>query len=316
MDIISTIDDFINKLKALGYAKTTIEMYSRNLEFFKNYLLTQNLTDLRKVTHKLILDYQEKVMAEPISSASKGIKIRPIKRLFEYLVENNKLLIDPTENIVNFSKNSKKIMPVLSQKEIKRIFEQPDLSNDVHFRNRTILEVMYSTAVRLDELINIKIIDIDLNEKVIMIRKAKGKKQRMVPLGQGAAKYLSDYLKRIRPWFVQANQNEDTLFLTQYGKPLSPSLVRGFLRNYRLSAEIEKNVSPHTFRRTCATHFLQQGADIRYVQELLGHKNLRTTQFYTKIKPSEVKKIHERTHPGVKEKNDLNKKEIPKPKLE
>jgi len=162
---------------------------------------------------------------------------------------------------------------------------------------------MYSTGIRLDELLSLEVYHVDLKDQVIYIRKGKGKKQRVVPLGKEAARYLREYVEKIRSHHGKRNPKERKLFLNHSGYPITPEIVRGVIRNYRLTAGIKKPVSPHTFRRSCATHLLQQGADIRYIQELLGHRNLSTTQVYTRVMPKEVKETHTKTHPGVRENN-------------
>jgi len=131
-----------------------------------------------------------------------------------------------------------------------------------------------------------------------LIRKGKGRKQRVVPIGKTAMQYVREYLEKIRPSHARKHAGERTLFLKNTGQPLEPSNIRIALREYRGKAGIKKPVSPHTFRRTCATHLIQQGADIRYVQELLGHSRLNSTQLYTKVIPVEVKKTHDQSHPG------------------
>ena len=132
---------------------------------------------------------------------------------------------------------------------------------------------------------------------MLYIRKGKGKKQRVVPLGKNARKYLKEYLEKIRPWYAKKNPKERKLFLNQSGLAMTASNLRVNLRKYRDCAGIKKPVSPHTFRRSCATHLLQNGADIRYIQKLLGHRHLKTTQAYTKVMPVEVKQTHNKTHP-------------------
>ena len=299
MDVVVVIVEFKNHLKARGYAERTIGGYTKYLDQFKTYLKERNLTDLRKVTHQVILDYQEEVMSEPIAMESKALKIRPVKRLFEYLAESHKLLINPTEGIVEISRKNKKLGPVLSVNEVKRLLDQPNLSLRTHIRDRAIMEVLYSTGIRLDELLNLEVYHVDLHDYVLYIRKGKGKKQRVVPLGKNAVKYLKEYLEKIRPWWARKNPKERALFLKQTGLPMTPTSVRELLRKYRLEAGIKKSASPHTLRRTCATHLLQQGADIRYIQKLLGHKRLSTTQAYTKVMPIEVKETHNKTHPKI-----------------
>jgi integrase/recombinase XerD len=298
VDVVVTIAEFKNHLAAAGYAPSTIEGYRKNLDQFKRYLFERKITDLRKVTHQVILDYQEKVMQEPVSMETKALKIRPVKRLFEHLAETHRLLINPTEGIVETSRKRRKLGTVLTVEEVKRLLAQPNLSLKTHIRDRAIMEVLYSAGIRLDELLRLEVYHVDLKERVLYIRKGKGRKQRVVPLGKNALKYLREYLEKIRPWYGKKNPKERSLFLLNTGLPMTPASVRGLIRKYRLEAGIKKGVSPHTLRRTCATHLLQQGADVRYIQKLLGHARLSTTQAYTKVMPVEVKKTHEKTHPG------------------
>ena len=132
----------------------------------------------------------------------------------------------------------------------------------------------------------------DFKDRVLYIRKGKGKRQRVVPLGKNAVNYLKEYLEKIRPWYAKNNPKERKLFLNQSGLPMTPANIYTNLRKYRDCTGIKKSASAHTFRRSCATHLLQNGADIRYIQKLLGHRHLKTTQAYTKVMPLEVKQTH------------------------
>ena len=298
MDVVITIAEYKKQLTARGYAESTVEGYSKNLGLFRRYLEERNISDLRKVTNQIILDYQEKVMSESIAMESKALKIRPVKRLFEYLVETHKLLINPTEGIVETCRINRKVGTVLTVDEISRLLAQPNLSLKTHIRDRAIMELFYSTAIRVDELVNLEVYNVDLKDRVLYIRKAKGRKQRVVPFGKTACKYLREYLEKIRPYYGKKNPKERRLFLLNNGLPITPESIRAFMREYRISAGIKKPVSPHTLRRSCATHLSQQGADVRYIQKLLGHSSLKTTQFYTKVRPAEIKKTHSKTHPN------------------
>jgi integrase/recombinase XerD len=160
------------------------------------------------------------------------------------------------------------------------------------------MEVLYATAIRLDELLNLEIYHADLKDKTLYIRKGKGKKQRVVPLGKATTGWLRQYLKKIRPGHAKKHPRQRRLFVNHSGRAMTEESVRAALRKYRIKAGITKPVSPHVFRRSCATHLLQQGADIRYIQKLLGHRSLKTTQAYTKVMPVDVKQTHNRTHPG------------------
>jgi integrase/recombinase XerD len=243
---------------------------------------------------------------------SKAHKIRPVKRLFEYLTQTHRLLINPTEGIVETCRKNRKPGTVISVTEMKKLLDQPNLSLRPHLRNKAIIEILYATGIRLDELVSLKVYDVDLKDKVLHIQ-GKGRKQRVVPLGKRAAGYLKEYLEKIRPWWARKSPRERSLFLNHHGQPLSRDSVQAFIRKYRLSAGIKKPVSPHTFRRSCATHMLQQGADIRYIQKLLGHQHLSTTQIYTKVVPAEVKQTHNKTHPGIRgQKSRLRLKASPR----
>jgi site-specific recombinase XerD len=231
---------------------------------------------------------------------TKALKIRAVKRLFENLEETHKLLVNPCEGIVETCRKNRKIGPVLTMAEVKRLLSQPNLSLKTHIRDRAIMEVLYSTAIRLNELLHLEIYHAELKDKVLYIRKGKGNKQRVVPMGKHAIQYLREYLTGVRPFYAKKNPGERRIFLLNTGLPMTPESVRAILFKYRKQAKIKKSASPHTIRRSCATHLLQNGADIRYIQKLLGHRHLSTTQIYTKIMPVEVKKTHEKTHPGVK----------------
>jgi integrase/recombinase XerD len=300
MDVVVVVAEFKNHLKVLGYGKRTIESYSWGLGEFEAYLAGRGLTDLRKVTHQVVVAYQEKLMADPISTESRAVKIRPVKRLFEHLTETHRLLINPADGIVETCRKNRRIGTVITVDEVKRLLLQPNLSLRLGIRDRAIMEMLYSTGIRVDELIGLEVYHADVKDGILYVRKGKGKKQRVVPLGKPAAHYLKEYLGRIRPHYAKKTHRERRLFLNHSGHPITSDAIRQVLRKYRVRAGIKKSVSPHVLRRTCATHMLQQGADIRYVQKLLGHRHIRTTQYYTKVMPIDVKKTHAKTHPGVR----------------
>ena len=300
MEVVVTVAEFKHQLKVKGYAPATIDSYTKNLGQFTAWLSGRDIGDLRQVTRQVILDYQTHVMAQPLAMETRALKIRAVKRLFEYLEAGHQLLVNPTEGIVETCRQNKKIGPVLSVAEMRKLLEQPNLSWPGQIRDRAIMEVFYSTAIRLDELLSLEVYHVDVKSRVIYVRKGKGNRQRVVPLGKQAAHFLTEYLNRIRPVYAKKNPKTRTLFLCQSGRPVTREAIRARLKEYREKAGITKPVSPHVFRRSCATHLLQGGADIRYVQKLLGHKEIKTTQQYTKIKPVEVKQVHEKTHPNQK----------------
>ena len=179
MDIIVTITEFKRHMKIRGYAEKTIELYSWGLGCFRQYLKERHIDDLRKVSRQTIEDYQAQVMTQPLAMETKAIKIRALKRLFESLEENHQLLINPTEGIVETSRKGRKIGTVLTIDEMKTLLDQPNLSLRPHIRNKAIMEAMYCTAIRIDELVSLDVYHADLKDKVLYIRKGKGKKQRV-----------------------------------------------------------------------------------------------------------------------------------------
>jgi integrase/recombinase XerD len=299
LDILATITEFKQHLRAIGYASATIANYRKYLDQFKRHLQDLGVSDMRKVTHQMIVDYQASVMVQPVAMETKALKIRPVKRLFEHLVKTHRLLINPCEGIVETCRKHRKIGSVLTLEEVKTLMDQPNLSLKTGIRDRAIMEVLYATAIRLDELLTLEIYHVDIKDKVLYIRKGKGKKQRVVPLGKVATGWLKEYLEKIRPYYARKRPRQRRLFLLNTGEAITAGTLRQAMRKYRNQAQITKPVSPHVFRRSCATHLLQQGADIRYIQKLLGHRSLRTTQAYTKVMPVEIKQTHESTHPGA-----------------
>lgn len=299
MEVAATIETFIATLKARGYAAATVESYTRNIGWFERYLEKIGLASLKQVTRTVIRDYQKQVMAQSIAAESKALKLRPVKRLFEHLTDTHRLLINPTEGLVEIRRSHRRIGAVLSVAEIKRLLAQADPRRPAGIRNRAIIQVLYATGIRSNELLSLSFYDVDLKANELHVRTGKGGKGRVVPLGRRAAGDLTPYLREVRPDHIRERPDQAALFVNQFGRRLSRVSVQGFLRTYRLAAGITKPVSPHTFRRTCATHLLQRGADIRHIQELLGHKHLSTTQAYTQVVPMEVKGTHKKTHPRL-----------------
>lgn len=300
MDIKTIGAEFKQYLQSRNYAKSTVTCYCQYLSYFFAYIHERKLTSLKQVNGQHVRDYQLMVMEKDFAQETTALRIRPVKRLFEYLVETNRLLINPCEKIVETNRKGRKMPPVLTLQEITKLLDQPNLSLRMQIRDRAIMEVFYSTAIRLDELLHLEVYHVDLKEKVLFIKKGKGNRQRVVPLGKTAVQYVREYLEKIRPRYARKNPKERKLFLTNEGNAVSGGTISSFLRIYRLASTIEKPVSAHTFRRSCATHLLRNGADIRYVQKLLGHKNIRTTQLYTKVMPVDIKETHKKTHPGGK----------------
>lgn len=298
MDAVVIIARFKETLQSAGYSKATVSSYSRYLSYFSGWLTDNGIGDLKQVNAQKISDYQAFVCAKPLAAETRAVYMRAVKRFFEHLTESHRLLINPAEHIVETDRKNRKLGPVLSQKQIKRILLQPNLSTACGLRDRAVLEVLYATAVRRNELLNLCVHDADLKDNVLYIRKGKGRVQRVVPLTKTAASYVKEYVARIRPRWARKQPEQRRLFLINTGNALTGGALQTMIGKYRQEANIKQPVSPHTLRRSCATHMLRSGADIRYIQALLGHRNLRTTQIYTRVAAADVKQTHNKTHPG------------------
>ena len=300
MEISASILALTQHLQARGYADKTIACYRKALKPFRRYLEKRGITDLRRVRPQDLRDYQAALMTEAVAMETNAQKIRAVKRLFEYLTGTHRLLVNPAEDLVETCRKGRKLGPTLTMEQMQKLLAQPNLSQRMGLRDQAIMDVLYATGIRLNELLRLEVYQVDLSEKVLQVRYGKGRRQRVVPLSQAACRSLKEYLEQVRPWQTRTNRSERRLFLLRTGRPMTESSVRELLRKYREQAGISTPVSPHTFRRTCATHLLQQGADIRYIQQLLGHRHLSTTQFYTRVSPKEVKATHSQTHPGLR----------------
>lgn len=297
MDAVVIIAQFKDILKSRGYSKATVTSYSEHLSYFNGWLKDSGIGDLKQITADVIGNYQAFVWQKPLAAETKAVYMRAVKRLFEHLVESNQLLVNPAEGIVETNRKNRKLAPVLSQGQIKRILEQPNLSITTGLRDRAVLEVLYATAIRRGELLNLHVYDADLKDKVLYIRKTKNRVQRVVPLTKSAVAHVKEYLTHIRPKWAKKVPKQRKLFLINTGKALNGAALQAMIRKHRIDAKIKQPVSAHTFRRTCATHMLRSGADIRYVQALLGHRSLKSTQVYTRVAVADIKQTHNKTHP-------------------
>jgi len=232
MDAAVTIAQYQERLKALGYADATIVAYRKGLDRFREYLEQHGIIDLRMVTGAGMLDYKAFIMAGTQAGETKALLIRPVKRLFEHLTQNNRLLINPAEGIIETHRRGRKVGATLTREEMQKVLQQPNLKVNSGMRDRAIMELLYATALRIDEALSLDIQDVDLGEGIILVRKGKGKRERVVPLGRHAASFVRQYLEKVRPCLAQNDQLESRLFLSYKGMPLTYGNVRQNFRQY------------------------------------------------------------------------------------
>lgn len=300
-------DKYREHLAVMNYAAGTIKSHAFYLNRFFRYLHENNIEEIAAVTKDTIRDYQVYLYQEinyrgqPNSAAAQNNALKVVKSFFRFLAENNYIVGDPAKDI-SYAKTPKRLpRSILSQIEAKKVLHAPDTKTTLGYRNRTIIEVLYSTAIRKEEINNLLIRDVDYNDGFIRINSGKGDKDRVVPIGKIACRYLENYIKAVRPSLIR-NPYNNHLFLSLRGNKLSKNMVWEIVKSYAKKAKLKKNISPHTFRHTCATLMLRNKANIRHIQEMLGHASLESTQIYTSVSITDLKEVHSRCHPREKDK--------------
>jgi len=289
---ITAYVNFIDVEKGLSH--NTIEAYIHDIGRYITYLKEKNINAPGDVTKSAILDYIEHLRAEGLSVNSVSRNFSAIRSYHNFLFRERITEIDPTESFELLSLH-RKLPDVLNIDEIIRLIEAPDTSQPLGIRDRAMLEFAYAAGVRVSELISLKVQNILFKENIVRIT-GKGSKQRMVPLGSTAKKKIMDYLNLVRSELA-GDSPKDVLFLNARGSPMTRMGFWKILRKYVIQAGITKHTSPHTLRHSFATHLLEGGADIRVIQELLGHSNISTTEIYTHIDREYIKEVHRTFHP-------------------
>jgi len=284
-------------LRLRHYSPKTLESYANQLKRFGEWLDDVLAADLRRVACADIDTYQRYVHGEPIGVETKALRLRAVKRLFDHLTASGQLLVHPAEHVVELHRKDRLPRSVLTLKQVDQLLAAPDVATPLGLRDRALLEVLYGTGIRVGELEQVRLGDVDLALQTLHIRCGKGDKPRMVPLGKAACDWLRRYLEAVRPVLARRREVERALFLVQTGRPLAQTQIRAILRGYGRRCHLKKPVTPHALRHACATHLLQAGADILLIQELLGHAHLDSTAIYTRVTPIDLKALHSRYHP-------------------
>jgi integrase/recombinase XerD len=275
----------------------SVDAYLRDVE-----MLTSFLQDKKKMKNPSEINLKDlqlflKSIAElDIAASSQARIISGIRAFYKYCLLENISSTDPT-TLIEAPKLKRALPDVLSFNEIESIIDQVDLSKPEGGRNKAILEMMYSCGLRVSEVVNMKISQLYLDVGFVRVL-GKGDKERLVPIGKSASKYIEIYRKNIRVHITVAHGNEDILFLNNRGSKLSRVMIFYIIKDLVLKAGIKKTVSPHTFRHSFATHLVEGGADLRAVQEMLGHESITTTEIYTHLDREFLRKTLEKHHPA------------------
>ena len=290
------IDKFLDYLKyERNYSNNTIIAYENNIRGFLSYCKIKNVKNMNEVNYQFIRGYISYLYKQKYQAKSITRILSALRSFFKYLKREEKISTNPLD-LITSPKVEKKLPKYLTINDVEKILNAPDMSNKIGIRDAFILELLYVTVIRVSELTNIKLNDISIVEKKIKIM-GKGSKERIVYYGTRCQELLNKYLNIRNDFLKQAN---DYLVLSNTGKQISAREIRNIINRLKVKAGIDINISPHTFRHTFATHMLNEGADLRSVQELLGHENLSTTTIYTHLTNEKLRRTYLSTHPRAK----------------
>jgi integrase/recombinase XerD len=288
------VESFLNYLIVeCGLSENTIKGYKSDLRNFSNYLKNRGIKRFQDLRANMIVNYIEKEKQRGLSENSISRSLVTVKMFYKYMITEGKISRNPMSSISS-PKLQKHLPEVLHYKAVEKMLQMPDCNEKLGIRDKAILELMYATGARVSEVASIKVSWVSLDYGFIKCQ-GKGSKQRIVPIGTKAINSVRKYLQDVRPLLSKGKDGE-TLFLSRTGKKLRRENIWELVRKYARCAGI-KNVSPHTLRHSFATHLLEGGADLRSVQEMLGHANISTTQIYTHVDRKYLKSVHQKFHP-------------------
>ena len=271
----------------------TLSSYIRDLTQFQSWLITNNAADLRKVKKDTINEYLLHMNHSGKSPATVTRSTASIKSFYNYMVQIGAVKTNPAKAVVAM-KVERKYPEILTNREVELFLEQPKCVDEKGFRDHAMLELLYATGIRVSELIGLNVNDVNLSAGFIRCQ-SKGK-ERIVPLYPAAVKALEDYVKDIRPRIV-ANEEEQALFVNMNGERMSRQGFWKIIKYYQEKAGIEKDITPHTLRHSFAVHLLENGADLRSIQEMLGHADISSTQIYAQLVNQKLKDVYNKAHP-------------------
>lgn len=297
--------NWLDHLEQRNYSKKTLNMNANALRDFLSWSEARDLIEPHSISKTHLESYQRhlwhyrKKDKQPLGISTQRQRLGSIQRLFAWLCRQNFLPANPAADLILPRPNPKQLPRGLSPTEIARLFAIPDTRDPLGIRDRAILETFYATGIRRNELINLDVADLDLSSRTLHVRRGKGGKSRLVPVGKTALLWLDNYLLNTRPKLL-LNTSEQALFISGYGERLSNGYLGNWMKKTMREAGIDRHGSCHLLRHTCATHMLENGADIRIIQQLLGHQNLDTTSHYTQVAIHHLQSVYDGTHPSSK----------------
>ncbi len=289
------VQDYLHYLRVeRGLSDNTIQSYHQDLTEATAFFADKN-SNIKSVDQYAVLNLLEELESQGKSRNTIIHMVSSLRKFFAYLVQFNQITSDPMAKI-DSPKQAKTLPDVLSIDEVNSLLEQPETSKKLGLRDRAILEVLYATGLRVSELINLKLVDLHLPMNLIQVL-GKGDKERIVPISDIAKEWLTKYLEDVRPELLANQTNAAEVFLNSRGRYLTRQAIWQMIKKYAGLAGIKHHVTVHTLRHSFATHLLENGADLRIVQELLGHSDISTTQIYTHVSKKHLAKVYQQFHP-------------------
>lgn len=293
-------------MRARNYSAHTVHVHGVHLELFMEWCEERGIARPEDVSLAVIESYQRwlynyrRPNGKPLAFQSQHGRLVSLRVFFKYLVRARRIDANPAADL-EYPLLGPRMLPraVLTAAEAELVLAQPDLRDPLGLRDRAMLEVFYSTGMRRGELVKLRLYDVDGAKGTVFIHQGKGRKDRVIPIGERALAWVEKYVAEVRP-LLSMEPDDGTLFLAVIGRALTPNAVSQTMRRYVEASGIEKTGACHVFRHTMATLMLENGADIRYIQEMLGHANLETTQIYTRVSIQTLKDIHTAAHPAAK----------------
>lgn len=295
---------FLESLSVRQYAVQTVGQHETHLGLFIGWCEARAVLCPREVTRPILERYQRHLFYvrragdRPLTAWAQKTRLVSIRSFFKWLTKQNVILSNPASELELPKVVQRLPRYVLSVREVEAVLSVPDVREALGVRDRAILEVLYSTAMRRSELLGLSVYDLDAARGTVLIREGKGKRDRVVPIGERALAWVEKYLYEVRPELV-CGIDEGVLFLTNTGEAFTPGRLTQMVRRRVRAAELGKSGSCHLFRHTAATLMLEGGADIRFIQALLGHASVATTQIYTQVSIQKLQAVHRATHPGA-----------------
>jgi integrase/recombinase XerD len=306
--LAALLEKHLEDLRVRNYSEYTIKNRRVHIGFFLDWCNERGLTEPVEVTRTVLETYQRYVFhyrkksGEPLSFTSQEDRLVPLRVWFKWMARHHYILHNPASELELPRQGVRLPKAVLTAAEAEQILAQTNVHDPLGLRDRAILEMLYSTGIRRLELVSLKVWDLDLERATMTIRQGKGKKDRVIPLGDRAAAWIRKYLEEARPQLA-TEPDDKVLFLSNAGEPFSLDYLTEVVRGYVEAANLGKQGACHLFRHTMATLMLEGGADIRFIQAMLGHADLKTTQIYTHVAIRQLQEIHRATHPAKLEKD-------------